>query len=1042
MNCIKTTVMAGLALVGCCVANAEGVGEGRVAHYFRVTFTQLQPDYVAVSGKGVLQLAEIALYDAEGNRINTGLSEAAVGTVATDLEPGQFVCGRSYAYGSPTETFACAFDGDSSTKFCLGIDVSSGGKFASPVVLTMRLADTAPAAVGYNYETAAALVKAEASRRPVGWRIEFSFDGETWHLVEDREFVSHPEEIVAEWYNSGSPFELRIPADENQVVATVSGWTGRCDNKPHSCSLHLLYAPANVTLETNWTWTTDTEFAHNEPESCVEPGSYTNSVRISGEGVTPWIGSAVVQINSPIYTPTFYRVTFTQLQKDHYGTAFQLSELALYDAEGNRINLGLRAMDSWKDPTEIQEGEFSAGGNYHVNAGDRESMEKLFDGDETTKFCPSEAVLRPDGMLDTPYSVTFRLADSTPAAVAYNFRTAMKETAANCDRRRPVGWTIEFSFDGVTWYLAEERVDQPYPTVNDSVWYNDGENMRLPVPANNRSIGVALSDWTGAYSGLPHTCPFRLVYVPEGAAVESKWTWSTGDEYAHDGPEPCTAVGTYDNAVRVSCEGLPPWTGTAKVTVTNASTSVIYYRLTFLAVEPTDETSMQLSELALYDAAGNRVNVGLSERTAGIAASALGPGEFTCGGTYSYGALTETAVNLFDDDATTKVCFRYVKSKSERSMMSEPRIIVMRLPDGAAKVASYNFRTAGAEVQDIYSQRRPVTWKFEWSFDGENWVLADEQVNAYNPTENDSVWYNHGHPFKVDIPSSPHEILAHVIGWKGPADGTTHACRLQVRYAPADAPLEEKWTWSTGTAFSHDCAESCTKAGVYFNAVRLTVPGVSTWTGSAKVDLHPPKKPKFYRLSFTRMQKECQLAVGNSAIMQLSEFLLADAFGNRINQGFTEAPFGTPVTSLQPGQFVCSGEYNYGSGETWDKLFDGDANTKVCINRNLTFEADVYDQTLLLRQPCVVTMRVSAEANAATCYNFRTASKEDQDVYANRRPIGWKLEASADGESWYVLDERDYVVHPTQNDSIWYNGGTPYGVSVDYFPWGLAIEIR
>ena len=736
-------------------------------------------------------------------------------------------------------------------------------------------------------------------------------------------------------------------------------------------------------------------------------------------------------------TPTFYRVTFTQMQKDHWGTAFQLSELALYDAAGNRINLNLSERDAGTAATALRPGEFACGATNTYGSA-KETAVKLFDGDETTKFCPGGAITSADGMLSKPYSLTLRLADSTPAA-AYNFRTATREGNPDDARRRPAGWKIEFSFDGDTWYPAEERIDQPYPTDNDSEWYNDGENMSLPVPATDRSFGVALSDWTGPYSGRPHSCPFRIVYVPDGVNAESKWTWSTGDAYAHDGPEPCTAVGTYVNEVRVSGEGVTPWTGAATVTVTDAGLSAGYYRLTFLAIEPTGETSLQLSELALYDADGNRVNVKLLERPAGTAASALRPGEFACGGTYSYGSSMEKADKLFDDDPKTKVCFNGLQQKADWTM-PEPRIIVMRLPDGAAKVASYNFRTAGTETQAKFARRRPVTWTLESSFDGENWALADEQVNAGHPTENASVWYNGGLPFKALVPSSPHDILARVTGWKGPADGVTRTCRLQVIYAPGDAPLEEAWTWSTGTAFSHDQAEPCVRAGVYANTVRLAVPGTCSWTGSAKVDLHPPKKPKFYRLSFTRMQKGCQLS-GASAILQLSEFLIVDALGNRLNQGLAEVSVGTPVTGLEPGQFVCGGTYAYGSGETMTRLFDGDASTKVCINGNLFFTRD-DDGTLLLQTPYVVTMRLPDSATVATGYNFRTAGKEGQAVWADRRPIGWKLEASADGESWYVLDERDYVAHPTENDSVWYNDGTPYGVSVDYLPWGLILEIR
>ena len=140
--------------------------------YLRFTFT---------GGSTYCQLAELAFYDADTNRVNTGIVQTNNLTAAIDLNPGHWTMTKTLGT-SAAEKPANLFDGDLTTKQC----VTSNGDF--PYSYTFRFEKgTRPAlynlATGKDYPS---------GRAPTAWTVELSRDGLVWEEVERLTGASAP----------------------------------------------------------------------------------------------------------------------------------------------------------------------------------------------------------------------------------------------------------------------------------------------------------------------------------------------------------------------------------------------------------------------------------------------------------------------------------------------------------------------------------------------------------------------------------------------------------------------------------------------------------------------------------------------------------------------------------------------------------------------------------------------------------------------------------------------------------------------------------
>jgi len=172
---------------------------GSADRWFRYTIRENK------GATNVTQVAELALYSADGVRRNLGLTQGA--GVAT-LQPGQCATPEAYALGNPaTETPDKLFDNNTGTKWCLINNFMSLGNPATHRVVVMRLAEGTPEITGYNLCTANDVPE----RDPVNWTLESSPDGVTWRTVETRAAVDAPVARYT-WYNGGTAFTLAARA--------------------------------------------------------------------------------------------------------------------------------------------------------------------------------------------------------------------------------------------------------------------------------------------------------------------------------------------------------------------------------------------------------------------------------------------------------------------------------------------------------------------------------------------------------------------------------------------------------------------------------------------------------------------------------------------------------------------------------------------------------------------------------------------------------------------------------------------------------------
>ncbi len=150
----------------------------------------------------------------------------------------------------------------------------------------------------------------------------------------------------------------------------------------------------------------------------------------------------------------------------------------------------------------------------------------------------------------------------------------------------------------------------------------------------------------------------------------------------------------------------------------------VWLRFTFTKVR--SATQIQMSELAVYDKFGCRVNLTLTEAVSGTAAEDLVEREFFVS---HPGQVNNYETYLFDGKKTTKYYYSTVPS------VSDPKIVTMRLDDGT-NIAGYNICTG-----DDQSGRDPVSWTVELSSNGVDWSVLDTQSD-FVPTTTRKTWYD------------------------------------------------------------------------------------------------------------------------------------------------------------------------------------------------------------------------------------------------------------------------------------------------------------
>lgn len=602
------------------------------------------------------RLAEIALYDADGVQINEGLAEAAAEDKATtNLLAGTYALYRNQS-GSVYESFDKMFDGDASTRCNAWINTADSEWHWWYFV--MRPASGSSPAASYNV----ALSTYEPNKNPRSWALQASDDHEAWVPLHEYDADASPDAALSSggWCNGGTPFAV---AGESSHFFIERGGTLAITGDATPAGIHSYGGAVSMAAGA----TLGIDVASGESDRLIGGG-------LAGAGAFEKTGAgtlAVSGVNSgfagnvkasggtlafrPLHvTPKFTYYRFVVRDRDTENKQLRIGEIALYDANGNRINANLSiAQDGDKATTNLNAGTFAVYGN----GGPFYNQSNMFDGNVSTAM---NGWAQPYTAEWAWYYIVFHLAqgvDVAPASYNVGFAAAYN----------PRSWALQGSDDHTTWYTLDERSTEDVTAIAPSGagWCNGGTPLPLTWEGYNAPVGE----------------------------VDAK-----------------------------------------------------FFRFTVKAVGNGTTGTRAISELALYDMQGKRLNVGLSSAGWNVSAASLAAGSFTWKyhWTGSYDGGTSHEEMMFDEDLSTRLS-GWGWDTQNPSSPETWLVWTMRLADDAAPVASYNFAPFGTPG----SSSCPVNWLVEASKDGTTWFEADsrsgEAATALLPAAA-KTYCNGGHP--------------------------------------------------------------------------------------------------------------------------------------------------------------------------------------------------------------------------------------------------------------------------------------------------------
>ena len=321
-------------------------------------------------------------------------------------------------------------------------------------------------------------------------------------------------------------------------------------------------------------------------------------------------------------------------------------------------------------------------------------------------------------------------------------------------------------------------------------------------------------------------------------------------------------------------------------------------------------------------------------------------------------------------------------------------------------LTSYNWATA-----DDAQERDPAAWRLQYSQDGVSWSDLDTQSN-FNATSSRNTWVTQD-GFPVGGTGNSYPVFAlntlvcvsqggtlEVAGEQqiGALAGTgnLYLDGVDAIIGGADTP------GAFYGSISGDGNILLSGDNQHFNALNTATGDFIVRSGTTAIAM-PEALHRWFRFTI-------QDTRAHTNTTQVSEFALYAADGTRHNLNLTK---GADALSLNPGEF-WSPNYALGNGtsETAASLFDNVTSTKWCPIECWANPANPSSWR-------EVTMRLPAGDQEIMSYNLATAN----DIY-ERDPITWKVESSADGITWQLVDARtDFV--PTQTRQAWYNNGIP-----------------
>lgn len=428
------------------------------------------------------------------------------------------------------------------------------------------------------------------------------------------------------------------------------------------------------------------------------------------------LSAGTTKIAAPVYT--HYRVHILETRRNN-ANMMQLSEIRLFDGEedvtGKRVGLGYNGVKGTDCP-------------------DSESWDMAFDGNVNTKWLDRRVASGKS--FEERQNCWVQIDFAQPQRVtSYTY-----DTANDSPERDPVALELLGSDDGETWtslgmvHGLNPTTDRKVPT---GIRVLAGTQLGTPATTVAVADGAKIVSAGGTLN--VKSLDGGRVEVAGGLelAADERTGWAlAANTLVGEGALTKTGKGRVAIAPEVAVQlkgDLTVKEGTLSLG-RGGETADKFYRFTFKKTR--GNTIAQFSEFALYDAAGNRQNSGLSMVASGTAAKDLAAGTFCKSAEYGHGT-NEDADKLFDDNENTKWC----ATGTNFTDAGNPglwRTITLRLSDGAQPIASYNLR----EANDQSGARNPSCWMLESSPDGEHWTVRDVRNNLTDtPTGNTKAWF-------------------------------------------------------------------------------------------------------------------------------------------------------------------------------------------------------------------------------------------------------------------------------------------------------------
>ena len=447
-----------------------------------------------------------------------------------------------------------------------------------------------------------------------------------------------------------------------------------------------------------------------------------------------------------------------------------------------------------------------------------------------------------------------------------------------------------------------------------------------------------------------------------------------------------------------------------------------YYRLILKQVsgsqvwESDDKTTttkwIRMSEIALYDATGTRINLGLTPCTATTDLADMGSGTCKPGGRFCMGDSFDVSVlsYMFDGKDTSELS-TWINANPDDAQAWTWGYVYMRLPENAAPLVSYNLCSTQNNPSSML-----VSWALEGSDDGAAWHSLDSVVGGGGrlPGYDEGKWYNGGCSMPVKAASISFTVERDgTLSFSGDTSVKDVQSFGGTVSIGADASLgidvaEGKTSYAMlGKVQGKGTFEKTGAGTLVVNGVDSGFGGRVKASGGtlAFSPLHAPRRFAYYRF----VVKDRDAAVTKVEKLKVAELALYGKDGVRLNQGLTVASEEcAATTNLLPGTYAVYGQCNPWGGN-FNDVFDGDAATfKECwIQPNNAEWAWLYF-TMCLREDDVPAYY---NVSFASEYNVRS----------------WALQGSDDHFVWETLDEVDAaaVSAIAPSGAGWCNDGRP-----------------